>query len=130
MKIVALVGLLLLSVAPTNASPDCHGEWREDVPAWKPTPLPLADSSWILLAMGDGASLRTVVVDPSVELEFLGDGVELAGPTSCNGSGGADFRTVDALITEWACPTSALFERERAYIEALAVAHPAKVNPG
>lgn len=124
MKIAYLVALVMaLAVSAVGCS--------------KPDPAPvLAGSSWRLLAMGEVASLRTVAADPPVELEFLGDGAELAGSTGCNGYGGAyeaagaDFRTVDVLITERACPTPALFERERAYMETLSTAHRATLTPG
>ena len=86
--------------------------------------------------MGDGDNLRTVAADPPVALEFLGDGAELGGSTGCNGYGGkyeatgAEFRTVDVLMTERACPTPELFERERDYADALATAHRATLTPG
>ena len=121
MKILCLVALILSLAALSCESAE---------------PAPLAGTSWTLLAMGDGDTLRTVDLDLPVVLEFLDGGAELTGSTGCNGYGGeyeiagASFRTVDVLITERGCPTRALFDREHEYKNSLADATHATVTHG
>lgn len=105
---------------------------------------PFAGTSWTLLMMGESDDLLPVDLDPPVTLEFLGDaetstrtidgeGVKMGGQTGCNAYYGAyevkgdSFRTVDVLITERGCPSMALFEREREYIDSLAHARTAMI---
>lgn len=133
--LVALVGLMLLSVAATSASPnyDCGGERLDKQRSPAPEALPtLAGSSWILLAMGDGGNLRTVDHDPPIILDFLDD-ARLAGSTGCNGYSGdynaavyrsgfsdPNLRMLNIAISESGCPTPELFERESEYMDYLA----------
>lgn len=129
MKIVALAGLMLLSVAATSASLECGMQ----APELAPSPSPFAGTSWTLTGMGNGESLRMLATDPPVTLVFLGNGWGLKGDTGCNvyygiqqwtnrRPDGAELRIVNFKITERGCPTAALFDRESEYRDTLIAA--------
>ena len=79
---------------------------------------PLAGTSWTLSEMGAGSDLREVPATQPFTLEFLDADDELKGVTACNSYSGtykikdADFRVVEARITEVGCPTRELAELE------------------
>ena len=104
-------GLLLLGLA-------CAGE---EVP-------PLAGTSWALTEIRSGETAQVTNTEVPLTLEFLDGGSELTGSSGCNGyfgtyeTDGAVLRVLSLEITERACPTQDLFQREQEYESILAQA--------
>lgn len=122
MKLIYVVGTLM---ATGLTALSCGDAGQSD----------LAGSSWTLTAIGDGVSVREVATAPPVELEFLSNGVEMAGATGCNAYSGVyeregdSFPTVELGMQEAGCPTQELFERERQYKYTLPYAESATLAP-
>ena len=106
-RLLGASGLLLLGLA-------CAGCAGGEVP-------PLAATSWALTEMRSGETAQITNTDVPVTLEFLDGGNELTGSSGCNGysgtyeTDGAALRVLALEITERACPTQDLLQREMQY---------------
>ena len=103
-RLLGAFGLLLLGLA-------CAGG---EVP-------PLAGTSWALTEIRSGETPQVTNTEVPLTLVFLDGSSEFKGSSGCNGysgtyeTDGAALRVLSLEITERACPTQDLFQREQEY---------------
>ncbi len=119
-------GLLLL-MAALLATAGCVPH-MPGAPQTPPVQPPLADSSWVLEALGQPGSLRPALETTEVTLTFSGQS-EATGNAGCNSFGGSytsdlsgGLQFAELVHTEMYCIEPGVMEQEKAFLDALAAA--------